>query len=217
MKMQQYLSTAMVVSVIALTACAPQKNAPEAKQSVSASSSREHCLAKGSDSACFVEVEKSGKSSFYAPASDFDGLVTNPLLTDLNISMKKVDDKAYLAMVNDLSASTIVYNEASPEEVQVYANTSAEDGYVNSKGRRIAGGIGGGFTGALGGAATGASIGTAIPGVGTVIGAIGGAIMGGIGGGFTGAATFWNGNTNVVYHFGDNSSTQVASVEMKKN
>ncbi len=207
------LSLTLMSATLALVACGQPNKSVNSQSSADNAINREHCLSSNNQATCFVEVEKGSKSTFYAPESDYESLVTNPLLADLNISMQKVSDKSYAALFSERATPSVVYDESTAAKVDIYANQSAADSYTNSKGRRIAGGIGGGFTGALGGAATGATIGSAIPVVGTAIGAIGGAIVGGIGGGFTGAATFWDGKTNLVYHFGDSSSSQEVDVK----
>jgi len=107
-----------LASLVLITACSAPKTAAKQEASVNTS---EHCI---KENTCFVEVETEGRSSFYTSEEGYDALLTDPIVAQMNVDVKKVDKASYLAMTSSPEAVKFVYNEKSPDQVNVYGNSN---------------------------------------------------------------------------------------------
>lgn len=210
----KYSLSLVALIAVNLVACSPRAPETQASQASKDSVSREHCIAKGNNASCFLEVETDGSSKFYAPSRDYSTLVTNPVLADMNVPMKEISTEDYAEMVNKYIPATVVYNQDSTSSVEAFANTSLNDspgktalnGWWSDMFRKVGAGIVAGIGGIVPGIKRGAEQGSAYPGAGKIIGAIGGAILGALQKGIAAANAVGkstNGKVQVNYHFGD--------------
>jgi len=107
-----------IASLVLITACSAPKSAtqqaPESKTS-------EHCI---KDDTCFVEVETEGRSEFYSSEQGYQALLTNPVMAEMNVDVKKIDDASYKALTAKEDAVKFVYNPEQPDQVNVYGNSN---------------------------------------------------------------------------------------------
>jgi len=107
-----------LTSLVLVTACSAPKSATQ--QAPTAKTS-EHCIKAD---ACFVEVETEGRSSFYTSEEGYKTLLTNPIMAEMNVDVKKIDDASYRAMTSKPDAVKFVYSEENPDQVNVYGNSN---------------------------------------------------------------------------------------------
>ena len=219
MKRSLTLAALIALNVVACAPQSPDKQASKSDNSVT----REHCMAQDKNASCFLEIEKNGTSNFYAPSRDYQALVTNPILADINVPMKEVSTEDYAAMVNKYNPTTVVYNANSSSQVDAFANTTLADspqgaalnGWWSDFTRILTTGVKNTISDAVTGFSRGKEQGSAYPGAGKVIGAIGGTILGAIQGiveTVQSAKNSTNGTTQVNYHFGTQTIQDEASL-----
>jgi len=116
--MKNTLFVSALLSLVLSTACSAPKSVTQ--QAPTANTS-EHCI---KEDTCFVEVETEGRSSFYTSEEGYQALLTNPIMAEMNVDVKKIDNGAYKAMVSQTDAVKYVYNEEHPDQVNVYGNSN---------------------------------------------------------------------------------------------
>jgi hypothetical protein len=126
MKKQALVS--MFSAMILVTACGKTKSS-ESTQAASADSATEHCVKAES---CFLEVESKGSSVFYAAESNYSALLTDPVVSQMNISVEKIADEKYKSLISEKLAPKIAYSLENPAEIHVYQNSNARAGAVRS-------------------------------------------------------------------------------------
>jgi len=120
--MKNTLIVSALTTLVLSTSCAAPKSA---KQQTGTSNTSEHCIKADT---CFVEVENEGRSSFYTSEEGYQALLTNPVMAKMNLDIKKIDSASYQAMTSHADAVKVVYNEKSPDQVNVYANSNRRPG-----------------------------------------------------------------------------------------
>jgi hypothetical protein len=118
MKTASFLSIAL--SALMFTACGDSKSSDSAPAPAAAeATATEHCVKAD---ACFLELAKNGSSTFYSSESSYNALLTDQVVSQMNIQVEKMSDESYAETVKSNNAPKIVYNVNDPSNITVYQN-----------------------------------------------------------------------------------------------